>query len=146
MNRKDISIKVLFYIAQTSSRQNVVRYLKSEGMLTTVLSTQSLSAATLFGYAPEEPVGDRQDQIQHALGKIQKLVSNFKRMAGNAHTDGNKLLQAHKVQSSDPEGLLALVTETKLAITQTAPAGVDISSCVSGNDQKYQAMVQEAGR
>ncbi|XP_023726591.1 uncharacterized protein LOC111874939 [Cryptotermes secundus] len=105
----------------------------------------SLSAAALFGYAPDEAVGDSQDQIQHALGKIQKLASNFKRMAGNAQADGNKLLQALRVQSNDPEALLALVTETKLAISQSAPAGVDISSCESGNDQKYQAMVQEAG-
>ena len=67
-------------------------------------------------------------------------------MAGNAQADGNKLLQALRVQSNDPEALLALVTETKLAISQSAPAGVDISSCESGNDQKYQAMVQEAGR
>jgi hypothetical protein len=90
-------------------------------------------------------VGDRQDQIQHALGKIQKLVSNFKRMTGNARSDGNRLLQALKVQSNDPEALLALVTETKLAISQAAPAGVDISSCESGNDEKYQTMVKEAG-
>jgi hypothetical protein len=90
-------------------------------------------------------VGDRQDQIQHALGKIQKLANNFKRLAGNAQSDGNKLLQALKIQSNDPEGLLALVTETKLAISQSAPAGVDISSCESGNGEKYQTMVQEAG-
>jgi hypothetical protein len=66
-------------------------------------------------------------------------------MAGNAQNDGNKLLQTLKIQSSDPEGLLALVTETKLAISQSTPAGVDISSCESGNDAKYQTMVQEAG-
>lgn len=117
----------------------------SEKMLRAVLSTQSLSAATLFGYAPDEPVGDRQDQIQHALGKIEKLAGNFKRMSGNAHSDGSRLLQALRVQSNDPEALLALVTETKLAISQSAPAGVDISSCESGNDEKYQTMVKEAG-
>jgi hypothetical protein len=67
-------------------------------------------------------------------------------MAANAKSDGTKLLQALKIQSNDPEGLLALVTEAKLAIAQSAPAGLDISSCESGNDAKYNSMVQEAGR
>jgi len=117
---------------------------RKETMITD-LYVQCISSATQFGYAPDEPVGDRQDQIQHALGKIQKLANNFKRLAANAQNDGNKLLQTLKIQSNDPEGLLALVTETKLAISQSTPAGVDISTCESGNDAKYEAMIQEAG-
>jgi hypothetical protein len=86
-----------------------------------------------------------QDLIDHANEQIQQLASNFKRMETNAESDGNKLLQALKIQSNDPEALLALVTESKLAIAAVKPAGIDVSSCEDGNDQKYQAMVQEAG-
>jgi hypothetical protein len=105
----------------------------------------SNAGSTQFGYAPNEPIGSVQDLTDHANDQIQQLAINFKRMETNAEGDGNRLLQALKIQSNDPEGLLALVTESKLAIAAVKPADVDVSSCENGNDQKYQAMVQEAG-
>jgi hypothetical protein len=105
----------------------------------------SNAGPTHFGYAPDEPTGSRQDLIDHAREQIQELVSNFKRMETNAERDGNQLLQALNIQSNDPEGLLALVTESRLAIDAIKPADIDVSSCEEGNNQKYKAMVQEAG-
>ncbi|KAJ4427677.1 hypothetical protein ANN_25326 [Periplaneta americana] len=93
------------------------------------------SAATQFGYAPGEPIASIDDMVQHAYGKISKLANNFKRMAGNAEQDANNLLQSMKIQSSDPEGLIALITETKMAIAfKTPAAGVDGTSCTNKND------------
>jgi hypothetical protein len=106
----------------------------------------SNAGSTQFGYAPDEPIGSLQDLIDHAKDQIQQLVSNFKRMETKAEKDGNQLLQVLNIQSKDPEGLLALVTESKLAIDAIKPADIDVSSCEVGNDQKYKAIVQEAGK
>lgn len=111
-----------------------------------ICSLQASSAATTqFGYAPEEPIGSIQDLTDHAQDQIQQLGSNFKRLETNAENDGNQLLQALQIQSNDPEGLLALVTEAELAIAAMKPTDIDVSACEDGNDQKYQAMIQEAG-
>jgi hypothetical protein len=105
----------------------------------------SNAGSTQFGYAPDEPTGSLQDLIDHAKDQVQQLASNFKRMETNAESDGNQLLQTLNIQSNDPEGLLALVTESRFAIDAIKPADIDVSSCEEGNDQKYQAMIREAG-
>ncbi|XP_069702323.1 uncharacterized protein [Periplaneta americana] len=115
-------------------------------LLAIALCQFGLSAATQFGYAPGEPIVSIDDMVQHAYGKISKLANNFKRMAGNAKQDANNLLQSMKIQSSDPEGLIALITETKMAIAfKTPAAGVNGTACTNKNDPKYQTILQEAG-
>lgn len=106
----------------------------------------SSADTTQFGYAPDEPIGSIQDLTEHAEDQIQQLGSNFKRLVTKAENDGSQLLQALQIQSNDPEGLLALVTEAKLAIAAIKPPDIDVSACEDGNDQKYQAMIQEAGK
>jgi hypothetical protein len=111
-----------------------------------ISSLQASSVSTTqFGYAPDEPIGSIQDLTDHARDQIQQLGNNFKRLERNAENDANQLLQVLQIQSNDPEGLLALVTEAKLSIAAIKPTDIDVSACEDGNDQKYQAMVQEAG-
>ncbi|XP_069700762.1 uncharacterized protein [Periplaneta americana] len=114
-------------------------------LVTIALFQFGLSAATQFGYAPDETVGSVDDMVQHAKTNVTATANNIKQLVANAQQAANNFLQSLKIQSSDPEGLLALITEDKMAIAAKTPAGVDVSSCTNGNDAKYQSMIQEAG-
>jgi hypothetical protein len=83
-----------------------------------------------------------------ALTEIQTVISNLQNVLTGSGEKADKLLQKLKYKSSNPEGILGLVKEIDMAISQVVPIDVaaDINPCFDVGKPNVSDMVQKAGK
>jgi hypothetical protein len=82
-----------------------------------------------------------------ALTEIQTVITNLQNVLTGSGEKADNLLQKLKYESLNPEGIVGLVKEIDMAISQVVPADVanNTSSCFDAGKPNVSDMVQKAG-
>jgi hypothetical protein len=82
-----------------------------------------------------------------ALTEIQTVISNLQNVLTGSGEKADKLLQKLKYKSSNPEGILGLVKEIDMAISQVVPVNVTtyVNPCFDVGKPNVSDMVRKAG-